>query len=359
MEPVNIFEYEALARERLSAMAYDFIAGGADDEVTVRDNRAAFDRLRLRPRVLVAVGTRDLTTTVLGQQISFPVLVAPTGLQCLAHPDGELATARAAGAAGTIMVLSTSSNYSIEEVAAVASGPLWFQLYCYRDRGITKMLVERAQAAGFRALCVTVDAPVLGNRERDKRSGFTLPPGLERGNLHGIDLAKLAGAEAPLGRIGYDTGAMDADLTWKDIEWLAGLTSLPIVIKGILTAEDAQLAVEYGAAGLIVSNHGGRQLDSAIAAADALPEVVEAVEGRVEVLMDGGIRRGTDVLKALALGAKAVLVGRPVVWGLACDGEAGVRRVLEILRSELDLAMALVGRPTIASIDRSLLAPVR
>ena len=338
MEPVNISEYEALARARMEPVEWDFYAGGSDDEVTLRTTRAAFERIRLRPRVLVDVSACDLRTTVLGTRVSMPVLVAPMAFHGLAHPEGECETARAAGESGTLMVTSTTSNRSLEELAAAAGGPLWFQLYTYGGFEISASLVKRAEAAGYRAIVLTVDLPRVGRRERDIRNNFNLPSRLFEGNFAGIDIPD-------------DTFVT---LTWESIAWLRGVTSLPIVIKGILTAEDAQLAAEHGVDGIVVSNHGGRQLDTTLPAIEALSEVVEAVAGRCEVYMDGGIRRGTDVLKALALGARAVLLGRPVLWGLAANGAAGVRHVLEMLRDELELAMVLSGRPTLASIDRSL-----
>ncbi len=338
MEPVNISEYEALARARMEPVEWDFYAGGSDDEVTLRTTRAAFERIRLRPRVLVDVSACDLRTTVLGTGVSMPVLVAPMAFHGLAHPEGECETARAAGESGTLMVTSTTSNRSLEEIAATASGPLWFQLYTYGGFEISASLVKRAEAVGYRAIVLTVDLPRVGRRERDIRNNFNLPSRLFEGNFAGIDIPD-------------DTFVT---LTWESIAWLRGVTSLPIVIKGILSAEDAQLAAEHGVDGIVVSNHGGRQLDTTLPAIEALPDVVEAVAGRCEVYMDGGIRRGTDVLKALALGARAVLLGRPVLWGLAANGAAGVRHVLEMLRDELELAMVLSGRPTLASIDRSL-----
>ena len=338
MEPVNVSEYEALARARMEPVEWDFYAGGSDDEVTLRTTRAAFERIRLRPRVLVDVSACDLRTTVLGTGVSMPVLVAPMAFHGLAHPEGECETARAAGESGTLMVTSTTSNRSLEEIAATASGPLWFQLYTYGGFEISASLVKRAEAAGYQAIVLTVDLPRVGRRERDIRNNFNLPSRLFEGNFAGIDIP--------------DDSLVT--LTWESIAWLRGVTSLPIVIKGILTAEDAQLAAEHGVDGIVVSNHGGRQLDTTLPAIEALPDVVEAVAGRCEVYMDGGIRRGTDVLKALALGARAVLLGRPVLWGLAANGATGVLHVLEMLRDELELAMVLSGRPTLASIDRSL-----
>jgi 4-hydroxymandelate oxidase len=356
--PVNLLEYEELARDRMDASAYDYYAGGAGDECTLAANRRAFKRIVLRPRLLVDVSRVDPSTSVLGEKIAFPVLLAPTAFNRLARPDGELAAARAAGSAQTVMVVSTVSTFTIEDIAAASTGPLWFQLYVYKDRGLTRDLVVRATTAGYRALVLTVDSPWLGRRERDVRSQFTLPPGMTIANFETAQgrAAQAAGwGEGSYSDFAtYVRNLFDPSLTWDVIGWLRSITSLPILVKGILTPEDASLALQAGASGIIVSNHGGRQLDGVEPSVAVLPRVMDAVRGEVEVLMDGGVRRGTDVLKALALGARAVLIGRPYLWGLAADGEAGVRRVLELLRAELELAMALSGRPTIASIDRSL-----
>lgn len=331
-----MLEYEELACPRVQPPHWDFYTGGCDDEVTLRANRTAFERIRLRPRMLVDVSNIDTSATALGTPVSMPILIAPTAQHGLAHREAECATARAAGKAGTIMTASTSSTRSLEEIAEAATGPLWFQLYVYPTLETGERLVRRAEAAGYKAIVVTVDLPRLGNRERDKRSGFVIS---FEGNYVNEQVIE---------------GRSKIAFTWDKLAWLRSITSLPILLKGILTAEDALLAVEHGVDGLIVSNHGGRQLDGVLSGIESLPEVVEAVNGCCEVYMDGGIRRGTDVLKALALGARAVLVGRPILWGLAVNGEAGVSHILEILRSELELAMVLSGRPTIASIDRSL-----
>ncbi len=337
MKAVNVFDYEKLALARIEASAWDYYASGSDDEVTLRANRAAFERIRLRPRMLADVSTCRTATTVLGTPVSMPILIAPTAFHCLAHPEGECATASAAGRAGTLMVASTSSTRSLEEIAHAASGPLWFQLYLH-DAHSTQRLIERAITAGYRALVVTVDSPRWGHKERSIRSNFRLPPHLQKANF------------GP----GDTVDDSRVNVTWESLAWLRSLTSLPIILKGILTAEDAEIAVQHRVGGIIVSNHGGRQLDGVSASIEALPEVVAAVAGQCEVYVDGGIRRGTDVLKALALGARAVLVGRPILWGLAANGADGVEHVLEILRNELELAMVLAGRPTIESIDRSL-----
>ncbi len=351
-KPINLFEYESLAPESLSKMALDYYSSGALDEVTLRDNRAAFDRVKLRPRMLADVSQRDLSTKILGELVEMPILIAPMAFQCLAHPEGELATAKAAQELGAGMVLSTLSTKSLEAVANIRkNAPQWFQLYVHRDRALTCALVERAEAAGFAALCLTVDAPLLGRRERDIRNQFSLPPEMEVANLAGMAIPEIAGDS---GLVAYVAQQLDASLTWRDLEWLRSLTSLPIAVKGILRGDDARKAVEHGASAIVVSNHGGRQLDGAIAALDALPEIAAAVGESADILVDGGIRRGTDILKALALGADAVLIGRPILWGLAVGGEAGARHILELLRDELDLAMALSGCAKIKDIDASL-----
>ncbi|NWF61262.1 MAG: alpha-hydroxy-acid oxidizing protein [Fischerella sp.] len=306
----------------------------------------------------------DITTKILGHPLQMPLLIAPMAFQCLAHPEGELATAKAASAAGAGMVLSTMSTQSLEEVArayhsSTSTAPVWFQLYIHRDRGLTRALVERAYASGYQALCVTVDAPVLGRRERDTRNQFALPPGLQLANLATLSGLNIPHQQGESGLFTYFAQQLDPAVTWGDLEWLQSICPLPLAIKGILRGDDAARAVACGAKAIIVSNHGGRQLDGAIASVDALAEVVAAVDGRAEVIVDGGIRRGTDILKALALGAKAVLVGRPVLWGLAVGGEAGVAHVIEILRDELDLAMALSGCAKLENVDSSLIVVSR
>jgi 4-hydroxymandelate oxidase len=341
VEPINVYEYEVLAKERMNPVYWDFFAGGSDDEVTMRANQTDFARIHLRPRVLVDVSQCDTSTSVLGTPVNMPILVAPTALHCMAQPEGECATAQGAGAAGSLMIAATDATRSLEDIAQAATGPLWFQLYLYPTREIAASLVRRAEEAGYRAIVLTVDLPALGKRERDRRNGITIPP-------PPFVEVNFAGIKAE------DKGHAWKTITWQDVAWLRSITSLPIMLKGILTAEDALLALEHGVSGIVVSNHGGRQLDSAVTGIEALPEIVEAVAGRCEVYMDGGIRRGTDVLKALALGARAVLVGRPILWGLAVNGAPGVQHVLEILRAELELAMKLSGCPTLAHVNRSL-----
>lgn len=350
-EPLNLAEYELAARSKLPRAVYDYYAGGADDELTLRANREAYERTFIRPRVLVDVSEVDLSLELLGDRLAMPVLVAPTAFQRLAHPDGELATARAASAAGTIMIVAgTLCTTTIGEVAAAATCPLWFQTYVFRDRGLTHALVESAVAAGCRALCLTVTIPVAGNRERDVRNSFSLPPGIEMANFRGLPQGVLPAAGGS-GLVAFVEQQFDPSLTWEAVDWLRAEFGLPVLVKGVVTPEDAKLAVEHGAGGIIVSNHGGRQLDTAEPTLLALPRVVDAVAGSVPVLVDGGIRRGTDVVKALALGATATLVGRPVLWGLAAGGEAGVTRVLGLLRAETERAMALAGRPALAQLD--------
>jgi isopentenyl diphosphate isomerase/L-lactate dehydrogenase-like FMN-dependent dehydrogenase len=332
--PVNVWDYERLAEEKLDANAHAYFAGGAGDEVTLRDNLTAFERRKLRPRVLVDVTSVSTATTVLGTEVQLPILIAPLAVQRMAHPDGELATARAAAGAGTIMCLSTAASARPAEVAAAAPGaPRWFQVYVFADRAQTEDLIAEAVESDFSALVLTVDTPYLGRRERDIRIDFEVPEHLTvAGDIFG--------------------GHFDTGLSWRDLEWLAGY-GLPVAVKGILTAEDARLACEHGAAAVVVSNHGGRQLDGVSSSLDALEEVVEAVDGRAEVLLDGGVRRGTDALKALALGARAVLIGRAMVWGLAAAGEDGVTDVLRLLQKEVELGLALLGCASPADVSRA------
>jgi isopentenyl diphosphate isomerase/L-lactate dehydrogenase-like FMN-dependent dehydrogenase len=344
--PLNVWDYERLAEERLEPGAHGYYAGGAGDEVTLRRNVEAYGRWQLRPRVLVDVAGCTTATTVLGHELLLPLVVAPVAFQRVAHPDGEVGMARAAKAAGTAMCLSTFATATPAELAE--TGVMrWFQLYVFRDEGMTRELVARAVDAGFTALLLTVDTPVFGRRERDFRTGFVIPPEI---------------AVPALGRGGVSPSDAFAwvseSVSWRDVERLGVESGLPVLVKGVLTAEDARLACEHGAAGVVVSNHGGRQLDGVAATIEALPEVVEAVGGRIEVLLDGGIRRGADVVKALALGARAVLAGRAPLWGLAADGEAGALHVLELLRAEILLALKLVGCVSPPDVGRDRVAPL-
>ncbi len=355
--PVNLHGYEAVAQERLPRMVYDYYAGGANDEILLRESRTAWDALRVRYRVLRDVSQRDLSTTINGHRLEWPVIVAPMAFQQMATPEGEVATARATDAAGSGMILSTLSNRTIEDVRAASSALVWFQLYIYRDRGVTTELVKRAERAGCTALVLTVDTPILGRRERDLLNRFHVPSEFAAPNL-GVDMRATLGAQSDMSSAlaQFILHHWDAGIAWKDLAWLQSITSLPIYVKGVVRGDDAVTALEHGASGIIVSNHGGRQLDTAVPTARALGEVADAVQGRAEVLVDGGIRRGTDVLKALSLGAQAVLLGRPILWGLAANGEAGARHVLQLLRDEVDLAFALAGVRTPAEATRDLIA---
>ena len=354
LDPINLFDFEARTRQVLPPHIWDFIVSGAFDEVTLKRNRSAFDAVALRPRFLVDVQDRDLSTTVLGQKVNFPVMVAPAGGYMMVHPEGDLAAARAAGAAGTIMALSTGSNYSIEEVGNVATGPLWFQLFhCGYES--TALLVRRAEEAGYAAICLTVDIPVPGGlTERDLRNRLARPPGVEWANFTG-EQARLAPVSEADEASNWGIPPF-LPIAWSDLEWLRSLTSLPLVIKGIRTGEDARLCVENGADGIVVSNHGAKQVDGTLSSIETLPEIAEAVQGRAELYLDSGVRRGVDVVRALALGARAVLIGRPVFWGLAVDGEAGVRMALELLRQEFDRAMAYCGVTSVEGINRSMVS---
>ena len=347
-------DYAALARPRMSEAAWAYVNGAAADELTLADNVAGFRRLKLLPRVLREFAGGHAGLTLFGRQLDYPVLLAPIAFQKLAHPQGELATAVAAGAAGAAMVVSTQASHTLEDIAQAAGGPLWFQLYIQPDRAFTRDLVARAEAAGYEALVVTVDAPVNGVRNREQRAGFALPPGVEAANLRGM--RSLPPHTAAIGQSAvFGSPHVAAAPGWKDLEWLAGITRLPVLAKGILAPADALRAADCGAAGLIVSNHGGRTLDTVPATIDALPRIARALDGRLPLLLDGGIRRGTDVLKALALGATAVLLGRPYLHGLAAAGALGVAHVLHLLRAELEAAMVLSGCRTLADIDAGLL----
>jgi len=340
---VSIADYEAAARRKLPAQVWDFLAGGAADEITIRWNREAYDRLRLRPRVLVDVSKVDTRVKLLGLDLPHPILLAPGAYQKLLHRDGELATARGAGAAEAVFVVSSNATVSIEEIARVATAPLWLQLYAQSDPDKNREIIDRAQAAGCKALVVTVDTPVIGPRNREQRGGFKLPQHL---NLPMNPQNQKERKQGSHKRV---------SLTWKEIEAFRALSRIPVVLKGILDPSDADEAAKRGMDGVLVSNHGGRNLDIALATIEALPAIVDKVAGRIPVLVDGGIRRGTDVVKALAEGAAAVLIGRPYMCGLAVAGPDGVADVVRILRTELEMAMALVGRPKISDLDRSVL----
>ncbi len=340
--PITVADYEPLARAIADPAAWDYQDGGAGDEHSLADNIAAWSRIRLRPRVLVDVAERDLSTRALGAALAHPIVVAPTAMHRLSHPDAEVASARGSAAVGGIFTLSTVSSVPMEEVAAAApDGVRWFQLYAPSDRGACRALVDRAVAAGFSAIVLTADLPTPGNRERDLRNRFV------------VDLGVHLPPDQPIGESGL---VVLPSTTWSELAWLRSVCPIPLIVKGVLRADDAVRAVEAGCDGVWVSNHGGRQLDTAIAASDALPEIAEAAAGRALLVVDGGVRRGIDVLKGLALGADLVAIGRPSLWGLAVDGAAGVQRVIEILRDELSLSMALAGCRSLEDITPDLVA---
>lgn len=349
--PLTLADFAAVAEQRLSPGAFGYYAGGAGDELTLADNVAAWSRIALRPRVLVDVANRDLGITLLGRHRPHPLIVAPMAFQKHADPLGEVALARAAAATDAVYTLSTAAHTSVAELAAAApEATRWFQLYVFRDRGVSRALVDAAVAGGFEALVVTVDLPVIGPRDRDLSTGFIAS------DASGVPSANAADATGALSPADF-AALIDPSLTWDDVEQFADQSALPVLVKGVLTPEDARSAVAAGAAGVVVSNHGGRQLDTVLSGADALPAVVDAVGDEIDVLVDGGIQRGTDIIKALAYGARAVMVGRPVLWGLAAAGETGARAVLEILLRELDVALALVGVPRAIDLDRSVVQP--
>jgi len=341
---VCLDDFETLARQKLPHGTFEYIAGGAADEVTLRWNREAFDGIRLRPRVLEDVSRIDTNVMLLGDLFPFPILLAPVAYQRLMDPEGEVAAARGAAKAQAIYVVSTATTCSIEEIAGAAKCRLWLQIYLQSDRGVTRDLVARAESAGVRAFCLTVDTPVLGARNRQARAEFAIPPGMPTPHLDALGRDRLS----------VVSGKREA-ITWTDLHWLRSITRLPLMLKGILDDGDAARAIEHGAAGIIVSNHGARNLDTVPAAIDALPPIADRVAGRVPILIDGGIRRGTDVVKALALGASAVMIGRPYAYALAAAGAEGVARVIAILREEMETAMALLGRSSLAALDRSVL----
>jgi 4-hydroxymandelate oxidase len=352
-------DFEEAAKGKIPHMAWEFYNGAVADEITMRWNREAYQRIRLKPRILVDVSKLDTRVTLFGREHPFPIILAPTAYHKLAHPDGELATARGAGAAGATMVISSMATTSVEDISKVAKSPLWFQLYFQADRGFTKDLVQRAEDAGCRAICLTVDTPIVGARNREARAQFKLPENLDLPNMrglkvNGLDMGKNAGGHGAAPGSIYSP-VMDAAMTWRDMDWLISTAKVPVLFKGVLNPDDADQAVKVGVKGIMVSNHGARNLDTVPATVDALPLVAEKVAGRVPVIVDGGVRRGTDVLKALALGANAVMIGRPYLYALGVAGQDGVAAVVNILRKEFEMAMALTGRPSIASIDRTVL----
>jgi len=332
---LSLFDYQAEAQKHISHGAWERIMGASADEITMRWNHEAYEHIRLKPRVLQDVSKIDTRVTLFGQPMAFPIILAPTGAQKFVHPEGDLASVRGAAMANATLCISSSASERVENIASATKGPVWFQLYVQKDRGFTKDLVQRAEGSGCRALCVTVDSPTFGARNREDRVKGELPA-RELPNLKGKDY-------------------LDPSLSWKDIEWLKGFSKTKVLLKGILNPDDAAIAVKTGVDGIIVSNHGARNLDTVPATIDALPLVVEKVEGRLPVIVDGGIRRGTDVIKAIARGAAAVQIGRPYLWGLGIAGAEGVQRVVEILRHEFEMTMMLMGRQTIASIDKSCL----
>lgn len=335
-EFINLYDFEKMAEGKMAKMAYEYVASGAADEFTVRWNRQALDTLKINHTVLNDVSKIDTTITLFGQKLAYPILIAPTAFHKMMHPEGELATARGAGKAKATYVVSSFTTTPLEEINKVATEPLWFQLYVRDDKEFTKNLVQKAESLGFRALCITVDTPVSGTRNRQAKVNFKLPEGIV----------------AP-----YTNGALNQKLplTWKEMEWLISFAKIPVLLKGILNPDDAEKAIKIGASGIIVSNHSGRNLDTVPATIEVLPRIVERVNKQLPILMDGGIRRGTDVLKAIALGANAVLVGKPICFALAAGGSEGVTKTLDILRTEFETAMALTGRANIASIDPSLI----
>jgi L-lactate dehydrogenase (cytochrome) len=372
---VNIDDLRRVARRRLPRAIFDYVDGGAEDEYTLRANQMDFRRYTFNARVLVDVSRRDQSTSVLGERLETPLILAPTGFTGMLWPRGEIVAARAAAKKGAIFTLSTMSICSMDEVARAAPGPLWFQLYVWKDRDIQRSLLERARAAGYRALVITVDTPILGQRERDIRNGMVVPPRITAGNL--LDTVKRVGwlrdmvrnpkitfgnfvdtpgvSHDPVSLASFTTKQFSPTVSWADLDWFRSIWGGPIAIKGIMSAEDARRAVEHDVEAIVVSNHGGRQCDYLPSAVEVLPEIVDAVGGQAEVILDGGVRRGSDVVKAIALGARACMIGRAFNYGVAAGGQAGAERALEILRTEIDRTLALIGRPKLADLDRSAL----
>jgi 4-hydroxymandelate oxidase len=348
-------EFEGLSRTSMTEMAYEYVNAGVAGDLTLRDNLFAFDRIRLMPRVLADVSHIDTSVSLFGRRHAFPILLAPCAYHKLVHEEGEIEAARGAALSEATLVAASFATVTVEDTAEVTNSPLWFQLYVHPDREFTEELVKRAESAGCEVLVLTADVPVNGPRDRELRAGFALPPGVIRANLSQLG-EQAAAAHRPSGRNIFSP-VRAPDLTYKDIGWLKSITRMPLIVKGILHPDDARVAIEAGADGIYVSNHGGRSVDTVPSALEVLPEIRAKVGWAIPLLLDGGIRRGTDVVKALALGANAVLIGRPYLYGLAVGGAAGVARVVEILRTELEMAMGLTGKTTIAAIDGSLLWP--
>jgi 4-hydroxymandelate oxidase len=350
VDAINLMDFKRIARQHIDPKSFAFVTGGAGDEITLAENRMSYDRIRLRPRVLVDVSNLDTKVSLFGEELSHPILLAPAGLHRQVHPDGEIATVKGAGIADATMVISMYANTRVEEIARAATKPVWFQLYLQKDRGFTREMVQRAEEAGCRAICLTVDAPVMGARNRQDRAGFRPRHGIP--NLWGHSIVR---TEQELRKGSIYNPLLLSTMTWDDVDWLLSFTRVPVLLKGVLNPDDADRAMSTGVAGIIVSNHGGRMLDTVPATIDALPRIADKIAGRKPVLIDGGIRRGTDVLKALANGASAVLIGRPYLYGLGIGGAEGVTKAVAILHREFRMAMALTGRTSIKSIDRSVL----
>jgi 4-hydroxymandelate oxidase len=347
-------DFERLAPSHMPAASLEYVAGGAGAGLTAAENRTAFNRIKLNQRVMVDVSRIDTKLRLLRREHAFPILLAPAGYHKLVHPEGELETVRGADLSGATLVAATFSNVTYEAMREVSRQPVWFQLYVQTDRGFTKELVQRVLSAGCEAICVSVDVPVNGPRDRELRAGFKLPAGVERANLSGLGSAIAAGSHRPAGRHIY-SATHGADVTWKDIEWLRSFVTVPLLLKGVLNPGDASAAVDLGCDGIIVSNHGGRSLDTVPASIDALPAIHKRVGKRIPLILDGGIRRGIDVFKALAFGASAVMIGRPYLYGLAAGGALGVARIVEILRTELEMTMGLAGCPRLSQISADFL----
>ncbi len=352
-ELIDIKEVEALALSNLPPDVYNFFSGGAGEEDTLQHNVSSFNEIKILPRVLCNVETRSLSTNILGHEIAFPLLVAPMAFQKLAHPEGEVAVAKASHRANILMTLSTLSTSSFQKIKSVNQAPLWFQIYIYKDREVTKNLIQLAEKYGFNGIVLTVDAPLYGKRKREVKTPLQLPASFILENLEdaGLDLKSIDPSNLPP----YLSSMLDPSITWKDIEWIRSISSLPIILKGIMNPKDVEIANEYNIDALIISNHGGRQFDTALSAIEALLAISEANAGKTELILDGGIRKGADILKAIALGAKAVMVGRPILWGLAVGGEEGVTKVLSILKSELDVSMVLCGCNSVEEINKDIL----